>query len=147
MSTRPEAPHVSSAGFTVLELLVALAILGTALAALYGLQQSTSRAALAVERAQERIAIEQRALAYLKGVNPMLQPEGSADLGEGVRLRWQSEPLEEPRRVVSALGAPGRFLSQLHRVRVDLEMAEGTARSWEVELLGWRPSQPFQPGG
>ncbi|WP_210431907.1 type IV pilus modification PilV family protein [Iodidimonas gelatinilytica] len=48
-----------SGGFTILEVLVALAILGTALAALFGLQQSASRAAIAVERAQqsmERIA-------------------------------------------------------------------------------------------
>ncbi|GAK33531.1 hypothetical protein JCM17846_21590 [Iodidimonas nitroreducens] len=134
-------------GFTVLEVLVAIAILGTALAALLGLQQSSIRAALGVERAQQRIALDRGALALLRSINPVLEPEGRAELSLGAEMQWRSEPLGAARRITSAIGAEGRFSLQRFRVLVTITAPDLPARSWSVELLGWQPVQPFLPAG
>ncbi|GER06926.1 hypothetical protein JCM17843_12360 [Kordiimonadales bacterium JCM 17843] len=133
-------------GFTILEVLVALAILGTALAALFGLQQSASRAAIAVERAQQSMEADRTALAILASINPMLQPEGRAELGHNARMSWQATPIGDAKAITAATGAPGRFTLQRFDVAVTIDAPGRASWGWSVERLGWRPVRGYSPG-
>jgi len=131
-----------AAGFTVLELLVAIAILAAALVPLLTLQQSNTRAALAVERAQARLAADRQALAYLRGVNPARRQSGETALGEA-RMTWRGEPVGAARPVRTTDGQSSRFDLQRYRVTVRITGPDRPAREWAVTLLGWRPRRPF----
>jgi len=138
----PAPTALPAAGFTVLELLVAIAILAAALIPLLGLQQSNTRAALAVERAQARLAADRAALEYLRGVNPARSQSGETQLG-AARMAWRAEPVGAERPVRTTAGQPGRFTLQRYRVRVRLEAEERPTREWKVVLLGWHARRPF----
>ena len=139
----PRATHTRQAGFTVIELLAAIAILAAALIPLLTLQQSTTRAALAVERAQARLALDRAALATLRGINPAREPEGEADLGAAT-LAWRAEARGTPRRMLDITGNPTRFELQRFRVTAQITAPDGATRAWQVDLLGWRPLVPFE---
>lgn len=137
--------YPDTAGFTVLEVLVALAILATAFAVLLGLQQSATRAALGVERVHDRLKLDRGVLEYFRPLNPTLQPEGSITLA-GALVSWHSEKISEPRTALSTTGDEGRFILQIYRVTVTIAAPERPPRQWSVELLGWRPRSPASPG-
>src|SRR5947209_565319 len=80
-----------SAGFTLIETLVALVILSASLLAFYEFLASALNAAAAAERAATAYDYRQNALAVASVLNPMESPEGSIDLGP-YRIRWRAEP-------------------------------------------------------
>ena len=88
------------AGFSLLEAIVALAVIGGGLGAVYVLQAQLvtdlGRAQAAAERAQFEIS----AVEYVRGINPMETPEGAFALDEDWVVSWRARPLtpEQPLR-------------------------------------------------
>jgi len=77
-------------GFTLLEAIVALVLIGTMGMALFGWINNTL---LSLHRVQDANAVAEaklNVLEYMDTVNPMLRPEGLAALGT-YRLRWQAK--------------------------------------------------------
>ena len=76
-------------GFTLLEAIVALVMIGSMGMALFGWINNT---ALSLRRIQDANAVaeaELNALAYMDTVNPMLNPDGEAEFG-AYRLSWKA---------------------------------------------------------
>ena len=113
-------------GFTLIEALVALVIVGASGMALFSWINASLESMRRVELANARSRAQTDALEFMQSVNPMLRPQGEADLA-GARLRWRSE-LQGPR--ADGVGYPqGSSLFQvgLYSTRVQVTDSEGQA--------------------
>jgi len=133
------AAAATKAGFSVLEALVALALLAAALLPLYALQSSAGRAALAVERAHDRLALDRLAMNHLDPLNPALHQSGELAASGGF-VRWRAEPYGPSRPIVSVTGQAGRFRAQMYRIRVEIAPQHGAVREWSMDRIGWTAS-------
>lgn len=86
------AKHAAQRGFSLLEAVVAMVLISGAGYALFGWINSNIMALNRIHESNARSAATQNILEYMDSVNPMLKPEGSADLG-GYRIRWKAVPI------------------------------------------------------
>ena len=133
-----------SAGFTLVETLVALAILSACLLAFYEFLASAQNGAAAVQRAAAAHDRQQNALSLATALNPMDAPEGNFDLGE-YRIRWRTELLTAPRQSSGFPNGKGRFTIALYRVVFDFP-GEPSIQAVEVTKLGYRPLPAAESG-
>ena len=108
----------SSAGFTLIETLVALVILAAALLAFCAFLASALNGAAGVERAGTIYDFRQNALALASVLNPMATPEGSFDLG-GYRIHWRAERIGAEVQSGGFPSGKGPFKIALYRVHLD----------------------------
>jgi general secretion pathway protein I len=79
-------------GFTLLEAIIAIAILGIALIPLLSFTSQSVLQLHAAADSNARSIAEQNVLAFLETLNPLDQPTGSTTLGD-LRVQWSSKPL------------------------------------------------------
>lgn len=124
-------------GFTLLEAIVALAILAAAgmavFAAMSGSMQMLGRA----EQARELDAAVRNALAWSEQINPMEQTRGERPLG-AFELRWQAEQIEAPRDNATGYLVPGLYQVGLYRLRLELWREGVLAREVTLRRVGYR---------
>lgn len=82
-------PAKRQRGFTLLEAIVALVLIGSAGMALFGWINSNIAALNRIQEANARSEATVNVLEYMERVNPMLTPEGKAALGT-YALQWRS---------------------------------------------------------
>lgn len=128
--------RLKSRGFTLLEAIVALAILATGamalLAALNGALRSIERA----EAAARLDTATENAIALLEAVNPMVQPQGEERLGD-FDVRWSARPVEPPGPGLTDYLQPGLFDVGLYDVEVVVASARGVERRFVLRRAGW----------
>ncbi len=90
-------------GFSIMETLVAIALLAIAVIPLYAFQQTLANTAARLQTASELLDAQESALAVLQTIDPIAQPSGEMDLGEW-RLSWQSRELASERPADGFLG-------------------------------------------
>ncbi|GHE41141.1 type II secretion system protein J [Vulcaniibacterium thermophilum] len=129
--------HSAVAGFSLLEAIVALAILSAAGLALFAAIAQSVRMAERAERAREADTAMRNALAWSERINPMEQPRGEQLLG-GFRLRWTSEPVEPERDAVTGHLQPGLYRVGLYRLRMELWRDGAIAEEVERLRVGYR---------
>jgi prepilin-type N-terminal cleavage/methylation domain-containing protein len=80
------------------------------------------------------------AVEYLKTINPMLEPAGSAVLSGDARLQWQAVPMGEANRVY-----PDSGLYEVGLFKVEFRVAQaGQNQQQSVFLAGWRQVREAQ---
>jgi prepilin-type N-terminal cleavage/methylation domain-containing protein len=143
----PDLPEPASetAGFTLVETLVALAVLAIMLLAFYQFLASALGGAAAAERAAIAYDRRQNALALAATLNPMEHPAGSFDLGS-YRIRWRSQAIGIPRRNSGFVAGSGRFIVGLYRVVLDFPGEPGDP-AVEVVKLGYRSAAQGKASG
>ena len=137
------------AGFSVIEALVAIAVIAVALVPLVGLQIQVSRDHVRQRGVRAEIAAQRNALALLRDANIMETPQGERDLGDGQRMRWSATPLSRLTRTTDHGAGDGGFDVMLYKVVITIDptgagvigdgVPNGTPFAFEVEQLGWRP--------
>lgn len=123
------------AGLSVMETLVAVALIAVAFAPLYQLQRTLADAAIALEETARRLEAEASALDFIAAINPMERPSGELDLGRWT-MTWDCTPVatEEP-----AIGFRGQSAFDVGLYDVNVTLADNaTRRSFRVRKLGWR---------
>ena len=143
----PPSPRRHVSGFTLLEAIVALTIVGITLVPVMSFLINASQQLTFAADSNQRAATQRMALAYIETMNPLAEPEGKAELSERVSLRWASTTLAEPNsqaRLGARLGAYriGFFL-------VDVTVVRGSEEwfSFEVRKIGYQPlASPMMPG-
>ncbi len=136
---------IGAAGFSVLEAIIAIAILAVAFLPLLALQGQMSRTTIALERNAELMSVKRSALAYLQTLNPMRDPKGNLDLGAAV-MHWDARPISPERPVSNKGGGKGRFVVALYDVQVTLTFDGQRTQSFNVHATGWRAVSPFLSG-
>lgn len=126
-------------GFSLIEALVALAIAAMVLTAIFELQQQMARGQRRAADALEQVAAQENALALIRDVNPMEQPEGVIELPGGDVVRWTSTSKTEPRTNAGFPTGDGAFQVQLFTLTVQVERRNGRSPAPLVfDRMGWR---------
>ena len=129
-------------GFSLLETLVALALLSAALLPLLAFQGQLTRTVLAIERSEDTVKNMTSTLSYLRVINPSLVNEGQQQIGSAV-ITWTARPVSQERAVLDASGAPGRFVARLYDIDATLTYTDGRQTDFTIRKIGWRPVSPF----
>lgn len=123
-------------GFSLLEAIVALAILASVGMALFAaMNQSLSMVARA-EKVRERESALRNAVAWIQVVNPAQQPRGEHELGD-LRLRWTSEPVEPPRDAATGHERAGLYRVGLYKMRLELDRDGQPLAEIELRRVGY----------
>lgn len=134
----PSLPARGARGFSLLEAIVALTILGTSTVALMAWLQQSRDTLVRVERARDEAQLQLDAQAWLLTLNPSLRREGEVDLG-GLQLRWTSELVGQERDENDYGGnLQPLWRLGLYRIHAQAHRGEVTA-SWVQTQAGWRP--------
>lgn len=139
MPTQMRTAHVRTtprrreraAGFTLLEAVVALALVAVAAMPLYAFFSRTLDGlyrAAAVNRESEGSL---SAIAFLSGLNPMERPSGETELGS-LRIRWTSQELVAATDIVAYPRGLGIHQAALYEVTA--ELLDGTRLRTTVTL-------------
>jgi len=131
------------AGLSVMETLVAVALIAIAIAPLYQLQRTLADAAIQLEETAARLEAEESALDFIAAINPMQRPSGELDLGAWT-MRWESRIIAEEQPADGFLDGFA-FDIALYEITVTLER-DGRTRTLTMRRLGWerRPIDPDQ---
>lgn len=132
----------SQKGLSVLEALVAIALISVAFLPLLALQEQLTRTAIAIERAEETLRAKSNALAYLETLNPTYRPSGEESLGNAV-LTWTSTPLTIPVPALAMVGTNGRFDVTLYDVNAVIQFQTGRSEQFVVRRVGWVATRPI----
>ncbi|MBL8645144.1 MAG: prepilin-type N-terminal cleavage/methylation domain-containing protein [Rhodospirillaceae bacterium] len=131
-------PHQSS-GFTLLEAIVALAVLGMMLIPIMSFMASATRQITAAAESNQRVAQQQSAMAVIAMLNPLVLPQGEAALSEGVVLRWTSTPLVDPNTEGYLGGRMGNFRVAFFTVNAEVYKDEKLWFDFSARKLGYQP--------
>lgn len=134
---RPSLRRASAGGFSLLEAIVALAILAAAGLALFAAMTQSTQMVQRAQQAREIDAALRNALAWSERINPMEQPRGEQALGSW-QLRWDSEPVEPPRDNVTGYLQPGLYQVGLYRLHLQLWHAGALQREATLHRAGYR---------
>lgn len=126
------------AGFTILESLVALAIIATTLIPICDMQISLLARARKQDTIRQQLADMRNGLVLLQATNMMERPSGHRLIGPGRLLHWTAEPETRSRRSLEFLQGEGGFDVILYRVRAEVTATAGESTRFEVEQLGWK---------
>jgi prepilin-type N-terminal cleavage/methylation domain-containing protein len=140
----PQASAPATAGFTLIEVIVALVILSAGLLAFYEFLASSLRAADRVRAAAEAYDRDQNALALASTLNPMATPDGDFDIGP-YRIRWHATPITPPERSATLGAGPGPFAVALYRVVLDFPDDEQFSPVAVTKLGYHSENAPGQP--
>lgn len=123
-------------GFTLLELLVALAIMAMSLGLLYRASGGAVRNVGAIEHLQQAIMVAES----LSELRDSVPAQGWNEAGRSAGYAWQvrSAPYDA--------GPQGTNLVPLHEIRI-LVTWDDAGRAREFELLTLRPEQRAMPSG
>jgi general secretion pathway protein I len=126
------------AGLSTIEVLVAVAVLGLALAPLIVVQGQIARTHQRYEEAYARSTLQRNALALLQDMNPMQTARGEIALDAENTLRWTSRPLSAVERGSDHPIGDGPFDIALYGVDAEIIGAGGGLRlRFSTERIGW----------
>ncbi|MEQ1819919.1 MAG: hypothetical protein ABL871_15060 [Terricaulis sp.] len=121
-------------GFSTLEVIAAVAIIGIALVPIAALQTQLARSQARLAETHTQTTAVQNALSLLREVNPMLTPSGQRDLGGRTTLNWTSAPVSGMHQSVN----PPGFEVQLYRLSGQIRAHDGAVTAVQLDLVGWR---------
>lgn len=114
-------------GFTLIEAIVALVLIGTTGMALFGWINTNITTLNRVQETNAENAATINVLEYMNSINPMILPEGQANLG-AYRLSWNAETVMEPR---DGAGYPyGISLYQLGLYQTKITVQKPDGQFW-----------------
>lgn len=124
-------------GFTLLEAVVALAILAAAGLALFAAISQSVQMLGRAERAREIDAAMRNVLAVLEDIDPMQAPSGERRIGS-FELRWRAEPIEPVRDNATGYLQPGLYEVGLYRLELQLWRGSTLEHETQVRRAGFR---------
>lgn len=127
------------AGFSLIEALVALLIAALVLGAIFELQIQMVRGQQRAADAMDQVRAQENAVALMRSVNPMLEPEGQIELTGGDTIRWHASAKTLPKRNAGFPNGDGRFEIQLFTVTIEVQRPKGRSPGPLVfDRVGWR---------
>ena len=129
-------------GFTILEALVAIAILAAALIPLLGMQSQFVDRIAAQERLQTRLSVQAALVSELEDVNFQLHRSGTIN-GPDYIAQWQAIPRGSAETTRIASGEPARFNLQLYNVNIAVKYPDGRQQDYSLPGLGWQAKWPI----
>lgn len=137
----------SSAGFTLLEAIVALTIVGIALVPVMSFLAEASRQLTMVVDASARAEAQRSVVAYLETLNPNLNPTGEDILSENLTVRWVSTTLVDGNSQTRLGGRLGTYNLGFYIVDVTVVRDDADWFELQARKVGFQPrSLAINPG-
>lgn len=127
-----------ASGFSALEALAAVALLGIVLAPLLGLQIDLSRSAQRSEALQQRLLTQRNCLTILRETNIAERESGAFTLSEQLRVQWRARALTPFVQSTRQGQGNGDFAVALYQVDVSIQENERETARFSTEQIGWR---------
>jgi general secretion pathway protein I len=136
-------------GFTLLEAIVALAVIALALIPLISYIAQAADAFRRAGESNDRSMAMQAALALMDPVNPMEEPQGRLNIDNDVSVEWHSDVAVPPNTGVLVGGGLANFRVGFYDVHVTLSRTDEPAWfSFDLRKAGYeRISSGFPLGG
>ena len=122
-----------SAGFTLLEAVVALAIFAAGAMALYGLYGANLIGLARAHEVAGQLPVVEQAVERLALIDLRQQAEGSFAVG-AAEVSWTAALVEPPRQSQSTSGYLGAFEIGLYQIDFDIAEDERVLGSWQMRL-------------
>ncbi|EGR1512275.1 type II secretion system protein [Vibrio vulnificus] len=121
-------------GFTLIEVLIALAILAGAFSVIFQGFQQSNQTGYRLLSLQERLLLEESIFAELESINPSEKSTGFGERGK-VKFRWQAIPISGllPLRTEDNLS---KTSIQMFRIEVTYRYKE-KEHQFDFEQMGW----------
>jgi prepilin-type N-terminal cleavage/methylation domain-containing protein len=126
--------HHKNTGFTLIEVLIALAIIAASFTAIFQMFYQSELSGRKVSQIYDRTIVERTLFADLKGLNPAGTGSGTGDVGS-VSYQWNATPISPLLQVRSEDGS-NFYHIQLFRIDVKYQ-ANHNNNSFSFEKLGW----------
>lgn len=131
--------HRLRQGFSLIEALVALMIAALVLGAIFELQIQMIRGQQRAADAMDQVRSHENAIALMRSVNPMVEPEGELALSGGDTVTWRAVPETRAKQNAGFPSGNGQFEVQLFTVTVQVRRAKGVSpRPLVFNRVGWR---------
>ena len=132
-------------GFTLLEAIVALAILAAAGMALFAAMSQSLQMVQRAEAARDADAALRNAVAWMEQINPMEQPSGEQAIGGGGSLHWRSDLVEPPRDGETGYLQPGLYQLGLYDMTLTLVSDDEVRHEARLRRAGYvQVREPFE---
>ena len=125
-----------SAGFTLLEAIVALTIFSASALTLYGLFNTNLVALQRVRDVTSHLPAARRAVTHLSAIDPRHQPEGRIEFDD-YSVVWSARLLEPVRQGQNAYGRMGSYEVGLYRVEFTLSEFGHSVGTYRLRLIGY----------
>jgi len=132
-------------GFSVLEAMVAIAVLAAGLLPLLALQGQFVSTVERIEHAEISLSAQDNALNLIKSANLAQAPSGRA-IFEGYSVEYAAKAAVPPQNARGNGGMQGRFEMTLYDVDVRIIYVSGREDVFTIRELGWRATQGFLDG-
>ncbi|WOR15369.1 prepilin-type N-terminal cleavage/methylation domain-containing protein [Hyphomonas sp. FCG-A18] len=126
----------SQSGFSVLEVIAAMAVLSMALIPLLSFQSQLGAGAARLEHQSQVTIARTVAQDYASLINPAIIPQGRLTIGAGWTLAWDSVPAGPVQRARWGLGVSSRHTSQLFTLTLRLQNSTGRQHIITQTVLG-----------
>lgn len=137
-----KADITDDSGFSVLEALVAMAVLAAAMLPILALQSQFVRSVAVMERTETRLSVEAAVRAHIRSVNLTERPRGDMNMA-GATLRWTASPALPERRVRAQGGVRSRYVTTLYNVEIVVNYNSGASEKLIMTGLGWTPTSSY----
>lgn len=124
-------------GFSLLEAIVAMVLISGAGYALFGWINNNIMALSRIQESNARSAATQNILEYMDSVNPMLEPEGSADLG-GYKIRWKAIPISLIQDGSAYPSGTSLYQLALYDTTVEVNAGENSWFRFNLRQVGYK---------
>ena len=125
-----------SAGFTLLETMVALVIFTGAAMALYSLYNTNLLALVRVHDVTRQIPAARHAVGYLSSINPREQESGRIEI-HGLDVTWSSKLLQPVRDSQTLTGGRGYYEVGLYEVEFAMRDGGRSLGTWRLRVPGY----------
>lgn len=131
-------------GFTLIEAIVAMVLIATTGMALFSWINSNLITLNRVQLANAESAATSNALDYMSVINPMVKPEGQADLG-AYRLSWKAIASTDPRDGAGYPYGISQYQLTLYNTRVYITRSDGQAWfDFEIQQVGYKKARSLK---
>jgi general secretion pathway protein I len=138
-------PQPSQAGFSLLEAIVALAVVGILGTVLFTWAASIQRMLGSIQEQTARQEATLNALEFMQTVNPMQRPQGVQQLGR-YQVRWRAAELAGPSDAVDYPTGIGPYRVALYRTQVTLDLDDRPGwQQFEVKQVGYQRVRELTP--
>ena len=131
-TSSPQARRNQQHGFTLIEAIVAMVLVASFGMALFSWINSNIITLSRVQEATAESAATASVLDYMSTVNPMLTPQGNANLGQ-YRIAWTASASVEPRDGTGYPFGISQYQIALYDTKIEVQKADG--QPWFVITL------------
>jgi prepilin-type N-terminal cleavage/methylation domain-containing protein len=129
-------------GFSLVEVLVALAIAAVGLLAILDLQRQLVDGQRRYEQALANTELQRTALTFIRDLNPMASQSGQINLPPNISITWVSQAVGDSIRNTGLPVGNGNFMVQLFQLQVQIaDNRSARKRVFTVDRVGWKALQ------